>query len=121
VVEFVSKAEYHDLDRYLDPERPRSFSTVQVYDTRDLARRLSKRAQDSVRNVYFGAFYDPLACGFAEDYRNALERNTGKELDREARDQLLRNVLERARARSVRLLRLQVKDFVDWLKGQGVV
>jgi hypothetical protein len=26
-----------------------------------------------------------------------------------------------ARAESRRLLRLQVKDFIDWLKGQGVI
>jgi hypothetical protein len=55
------------------------------------------------KGVCFGAFYDPAVRPDRRGYAEGAEAEKA------------------ARAKSKRLLRLQVKDFVDWLKGQGVI
>jgi hypothetical protein len=60
----------------------------------DLARQLTEQVRRQAKGITFGVFYDPVIDGYAE----------GK-----------------PRARAEELLRLQVRDFVDWLKAQGVI
>jgi hypothetical protein len=62
--------------------------------------------------VHFGAFYDPITT---MDMRK-LWRADGK-LPPDAWKVARTEAQEEAK----RLLRLQVKDFIDWLKGQGVI
>jgi len=95
-VEFVSRDDYHALGG------PESSSTVQCYDLKEAALDLKRAMEESGRGGRcFGAFYDPLeSCYDGED--DGSDRQGSKE-------------------ESLRLLRAQVKDFVDWLEAQGVI
>ena len=68
-----------------------------------VAQSVSDEVRKQGKGVYFGAFYDP-----------SHEVNLGQRWrDNDAREQ----ATEECR----RLLLVQVLDFVDWLKGQGVI
>jgi hypothetical protein len=63
--------------------------------------------------VRIGIFYDPLT-----PYN---PKAVYEEKDLELLKQKFEELRTSARTESKRLLRLQVKDFIDWLKGQGVI
>jgi hypothetical protein len=129
-VEYVNRTNYFDLGG------ERSMSTVQAYDFEGLARTLSHDVRSKAHNIYFGAFYDPATVspqGWLSDraYMQKLdaiykERDKASdpkvqaEKDREI-EAVYNQKLGPLRAESSRQLRLQVKDFIDWLKGQGVI
>ncbi len=70
-------------------------SSVQEYETKELAQFVSEQVKKEAKEkVYFGAFYDPIAYN---------ERGQADSTE------------------SKRLLRLQVQDFVKWLKAQGAI
>ncbi len=105
-------------------------STVESYDTRESAFRVAQQVRKNGKGSYVGVFYDPMPD----------VRTLGPDpVDRELRD-LYRSVatyfdskdevpLQQCMARiqelrsfePKRLLRQQVRDFVEWLKGQGVI
>jgi len=111
-VEYVSQDEYRRLGGSSS-----GYSTVQSFNLREVAGSVAGRVREDGENLYFGIFYDPVvpmdrgAVGGArqggaepEDWRSRLEQ-----------------ARERTVTESKRLLRQQVRDFADWLEGQGVI
>jgi hypothetical protein len=96
-IEFVSRADYFDFGG------PDSTSSVQGYDLRMVSARLSTRMDALGKDFNFGVFYDPMEHG-------GSYRDSGYD-----ESQL------QAKKRSKELLRLQVKDFLDWLEAQGAL
>ncbi|NLE56936.1 MAG: hypothetical protein GX616_01135 [Planctomycetes bacterium] len=97
-IEFVSASDYISLGG------PASGSSVQGLDFKDVAGWVGKNVQEQGRGLHAAVFYDPAA-------RPTSDRQPGSWKQRS----------EDSKNESKRLLRLQVKDFVDWLKGQGVI
>ena len=104
-VEFVSQ---EDDCNWAAPGR--FISTAQSHFTKDTAARLGNAVRRQQFRYHYAAFYDPLEGTSYED----VQRGEDGEWDFEAAHR-------KAKEDSLRLLRLQVKDFVDWLKGQGVI
>jgi len=95
-VEFVSRDDYHALGGPFSP------STVQSYDLKEAAGDLRRALEKTGKGGrYFGTFYDPL------ESRYDWDREEGE--------------LKESKEDSLRLLREQVKSFVDWLKAQGAI
>lgn len=91
-----------------------SMSTVSTYDFAETAKYVAgKVARQKREKVFFGAFYDPAA------YEELDSRRTPK--TKEEWQARWAEMDKRSRAESKRLLRLQVRDFIEWLKGQGVI
>lgn len=103
-VEYVSMSDYFRLGG------PASNFSVQGYDFKAVATGVAKVVAKKGPGVYFGAFYDPVV----DVDRSQFE----SEKDRRKREE---QVQAQGEIEAKRLLRLQVKDFVDWLKGQGVI
>ena len=92
-MEFVSTDDIKDWR-----SNPRSISTVDEYDLKGTAQRLA----DCTDNV--AVFYDPTA----DDYREFTGSNE-------------ESYVESSKEKSLEELREQVRDFLQWLKGQGVI
>lgn len=92
-VEFVSTDDI--IDWHVDTEM---HATVDEYDLKGTAQRLA----DCTDNV--AVFYDPTA----DDYREFTGSNE-------------ESYVESSREKSLEELREQVRDFLQWLKGQGVI
>ena len=92
-VEFVSTDDIKDWR-----SNPRSISTVDEYDLKGTAQRLA----DCTDNV--AVFYDPTA----DDYRAFTGSNE-------------ESYVESSKEKSLEELREQVRNFLQWLKGQGVI
>lgn len=128
-IEFVSM--HDDAALRASSPGPLSVSEVEMIDT---ARQIARRVRADGRGAFVGVFYDPVFD------RKALGLNPrNDDVARELRD-LSRTVLvysgsyasEQDKQRSARiremmstepkrLLREQVRDFVEWLKGQGAI
>jgi len=126
--EFVSAKEYYELGG------TGSGSSVNDYDFKGVAKSLSERVKGGAKGLYFGAFYDPALSPnvqklFSEDEElKKLQAKPSKERSQEERDRAQQRYNEiwkkahaEGRAESQKLLREQVKDFVDWLKAQGAI
>ena len=132
-VEFVSRSDYFDLGG------PDSTMSVQRYDMAAVARTVSKRMKESDEEVYFGVFYDPMSLEIIpmdqKQIKALLQQNESKK--DEAKLQKSENDISKKEAKltqvrrkqitsisvreSKQLLRLQVRDFIDWLKAQGAI
>ena len=94
-VEYVARSDYSDLG-----VTGNSYSSVSSCNLQGAADSLVEEVKENGKGVYFGAFYDPVADSIDDqDYWNQNAEN-------QVSKQYLRN---------------QVKDFVDWLKAQGVM
>jgi len=124
-VEYVSSENYADLGGV------QSASTVHNYDFKEIAAAVDKSVAKG-HDIYFGAFYDPTIYlrGGLEKRRqiDTLYDERGKLKDSRLiaqRDEEINRaydeLLAPARAASRDMLQHQVKDFIDWLKGQGVI
>ena len=116
-VEFISEDEYIKLGG-VD-----SRSSVQVYDFQEAADNLSRHVEVAGREMYFGVFYDPVMgkLDLESFWTKPKPIGTTDEEWSKQFEQLSEAAKETARARSKEQLRLQVRDFVDWLKAQGVI
>jgi hypothetical protein len=76
------------------------------YHLKEVAKFVSESIGEGGHDLYFAAFYDPASKAVLYPMQSQTERD---------------KLLSAARKRSEHLLRMQVKDFVDWLKGQGVI
>jgi hypothetical protein len=101
-VEFVSESDYFKVGGVL------TNSTVQEYAFKEVAGYLAQQVGKKAEGLRFGVFYDPLHW---PDIRDDHAMYPGEKW----------LLLQEAKEESKRLLRLQVKDFIDWLKGQGVI
>lgn len=131
-IEFVSHDDYFELGGVKDEA-----TSVQKYLLKETAQKLSEKVKQKCENMTFGSFYDPSirrSKEKSEKYfqefeeknsallktdRNNIVQNT-KELRKEYEDKF-KELREQTKLESKRLLRLQVKDFTEWLKGQGVI
>jgi hypothetical protein len=117
-VEFVSASDYAlDHDDEGNPRswwRPEVRSSVQCYDLKGVAQSPPGWMKRRARGMRLGVFYDPMTR-FTQQ-RSPTGDQSWEELQK-ARDEARRQ----AQAASRELLRQQVKDFVDWLKAQGVI
>jgi hypothetical protein len=113
-VEYVSISDYGSLGGPV--YEPGTLSSAHHYDFAETAQFAGRHIKGKPAGAYFGVFYDPLA------HVGQFVKWTGKQQqgplpwmwDTDERRQM-------ADAESKRLLRQQVKDFVDWLKAQGVI
>ncbi len=113
-VEYVSISDYAFLGGPV--YEPGTWSSAHRYDFKQTAKFAVQHIRGKPAGAYFGVFYDPLA------HVGQFVKWTGKQQqgplpwmwDTDERRQM-------AEAESKRLLRKQVKDFVDWLKAQGVI
>lgn len=129
--EFVSVKDYFDLGG------TNSHSSVQDYNLKVAAQSVAKSVGKSGHGVYFAAFYDPVTdidmgrlpspnppseTGVARNGDASTSQTQAALADRQkAWDKAWKEARAAATAESRELLRQQVKDFVDWLKGQGVI
>jgi len=122
-VEFISMENYFLQGGVVYP------STLVPYDMKEAARYLSGSVAKQGEGIYFGAFYDPASHG---DFSSPPQRPSFDSLDEVAKakamakwksdfDSWLQKVREKAVEESKDQLRLQVKDFVEWLKAQGAI
>jgi nitrate/nitrite-specific signal transduction histidine kinase len=109
---------------------------VQGYDFKQIAKDVRERAAANGDDLYLGTFYDPTSA--RDDSRNqdqdfykklqALyseeEKTTDPSVKAEKQKEaeaLWSQHLDPLKQESRRQLRMQVKDFIGWLKGQGVI
>ncbi len=106
-VEFVSR---QDLAQWQDP-RQNVAASVENYYFKDAALAIAEG------NENIAAFYDPVSADFREfNYAWPEEDDGGKGYEEYA----ARYDAEQ-REKSLEDLRAQVRDFLEWLKGQGVI
>jgi hypothetical protein len=100
--EFVSYEDYRtwDIGEYT------SMSTVDVHDIGPAAEVLQKGLSKATADQTIGVFYDPFSH-YASGNRDSFPVSG--------------NSKEEARQKSIRELREQVRDFIAWLKSQGII
>ncbi len=110
-------------------------TTAFHFDVKAAAERVADYTRRDAKNVHLGIFYDPLPTTDwmdSEDERYAEAQKRLRDLGRaaseyRATDTTTQQAERRDRIYEVyaeepkRLLREQVRDFVEWLKGQGVI
>ena len=95
------------------------YSTVSTYDMQSTAKDLQKGIKHHKGELQVGIFYDPYDyAALSGQYSEIDKKHSGPDRDwaavQEEKD-------EAAKAVSEENLRMQVRDFIDWLKGQGVI
>ena len=106
-------------------------------DIKGVATSVGREVEQQGRGFYFGAFYDPVVWDddFHEPPATAVQAwerthegaTTPEEEEAKFRaymrlcDEAAAKARAEASARAQELLRQQVRDFVDWLKAQGVI
>jgi hypothetical protein len=104
--EFVSKSDFGSWER----KDYKFSSSVSGYDMRGAAEAVQSGLNAAKPPAYIGVFYEPLAKAPLEDH----ERMRSSQIDWEKRTKAGRQVGEE-------MLREQVRDFIQWLKAQGVI
>jgi hypothetical protein len=119
-IEFASVDDHHAVDGpWHFPDG--AWSSVSEYDFKQVAGLIAQRANAKPEGMYVGVFYDPAEGRYDLDrLRRELVQSNGK-LDRAKERKLWDQMKKDATIVSRRLLREQVRDFVDWLKAQGVI
>ncbi len=107
-IEYVSET---DFDRLGGKEEGQSWT--KLIRMKDVAASVNERVHADGHGVYFGAFYDPAV------YVRSGIWSPPDEPDR-VRETVVKSK-PAAGAEAKRLLRLQVQDFIDWLRAQGVI
>ncbi len=115
-IEFVSKS---DVGNWNEPEEG-VYATVEGYAIQDTAVRLQKSLEKASPEEVVGIFYDPYNYGdLIEEYNKIQKKYEGREGNYWAA--MSEEQDEMARAAAEENLKAQVRDFIDWLKGQGVI
>lgn len=122
--EFVSK---EDILAWQDKDQG-VMSSVDSYDAIDTAKRLKDGLQGRSGNATVAIFYDPMGYDqevgdkYREEFRKISEN---EKLSEEEKDQKFREANqsyeEELNEIKTNLLREQVKEFLEWLKAQGVI
>ena len=114
--EFISQDDVYEWRK----ENEEAAATFTLYDTKGTAEQLREELVSYGPDIALGIFYDPCNDVDMEGAYDAMAKAEeqgmtfdweGAKLEQEAR----------ARAKSEEELRAQVRDFLDWLKGQGVI
>jgi len=103
VLEYISTDDYFALGGW------RSNSSVQDFDMQEVARGTARQISESptAGTATYGIFYDPMT---EMDLKPSSDESDG----------WVESSVS-ARLEAKRLLRQQVRDFVDWLRAQGVI
>jgi len=109
--------EYLSTDDYFLLGGAPDMSSVQDYDFTEIAQLVADKVKDNGEGVHFGILYDPMVKGKSGLLGDDFWADDGAEKDAAPEPP----VPETPKTRSVRLLRMQVRDFADWLKAQGVI
>ena len=104
--EFVSRSDFGSWER----KDYKFASSVSGYDMRGAAEAVQSGLNAAKPPAYIGVFYEPLAKAAIED--NELMRSS--QIDWEKRTKVAREL-------DKQMLREQVRDFIQWLKAQGVI
>jgi hypothetical protein len=119
-VEFVSREDFRPLGG-----KTRYFGTAGGIELKDVAKSIVEEVGKQGRNIYFGAFYEPAVYPDWKAAREHMDDEMARTDSSDGRQLLYENWHEKANESCVRqtdeLLRLQVRDFVDWLKAQGAI
>lgn len=113
-VEFVSRPDYFELGGR------QSSASIQGYDLKQVSSDVAREVRRAGKGVYFGTMYDPMTC-LSLPITRKIKRGESVGSPIEDPQAFWQKRQEAARAESRRMLRRQVRDFVDWLKGQGVI
>jgi hypothetical protein len=105
--EFVS---HDDIESWLDKNSGR-MSTVETFRFFDTAETLSGGMQDKTGSFSVATFYDPSFDFGSQNTQDIIKNNKDdyKGLQEKLKDQVKND------------LREQVRDFLSWLKGQGII
>ena len=96
-------------------------STLSIQDIRGAAEYIDKQVNGKPEAVYLGVLYDP--CEGRINWRDLFEKRTAtnRPATHEEEERARQELEDAAKEKSAEFLRLQVKDFVDWLKAQGAI
>jgi hypothetical protein len=96
------------------PKNQGCVSSVSSYDLLGAAKTLANGLQHQAGTPWIGIFYEPAAASYGRVHlsKNATDAEYKKAYDAEAK---------KAKAIDAEELRKQVRDFVGWLKAQGVI
>ncbi len=104
-----------DFEEYiLEPEE--WDCTGKTDDLKLAAQRVNQHVEESGDGIIFGTMYDPVTYYTSWDYYPECEYD-----DKACIDEFAKNAKAVAKEEAEELLRLQVQDFIEWLKGQGVI
>jgi hypothetical protein len=84
-------------------------------DLRSAAANVAESVRRQGPDMCFAVFYDPVTTHASPGMRRYFKEDPSSKTPPPFEE------LDAAKLESKRLLRLQVKDFVDWLKGQGMI
>lgn len=91
-------------------------------DVQQAATSLCNQVKGKAHDMRFVAFYDPIEYRKPIPYPDfEIGPNNEVKVKGEDYEQKRKNAVDKATAESKRLLRLQVQDFVNWLKAQGAI
>jgi len=123
-VEFVSK---DDVVAWRD-KNPEFLSSVETYDALGAAKKLQEGLKDKTDGIITGVFYDPMGFDkqIYDDYSKELRKiSDNTELSDEQKNlqwkELSIKYEEAVKESKTAMLREQVKDFLSWLKAQGII
>lgn len=122
--EFVSSA---DLSQWqwspTESNRLLVSSSVSTYAFKETAEFLRESLADAELSGPFAVFYDPYSYTDLADEYEAIRQESLKDPEAEGpgAEVSRQKQLEAARGLSEENLRAQVRDFIDWLKGQGMI
>jgi len=120
-LEFVSTGDLSNWMWRPEENEESTWISISTYEFKDTAKNLSTALNDSSPDVNIGVFYDPYSYEETKDILEEIQQkyNWGSEdCDYDAINEEYR---ERSRAISEENLRAQVRDFIEWLKAQGVI
>ncbi len=106
-----------DFVRFLGTFDP---SSVQYLDLREIALKLNERVRKGGRDVLFATLYDPVAMNWSRRDREVFTGYRVPKVDPPNVD-FAEEFGARTLEESKLLLRRQVRDFIEWLRGQGVL
>lgn len=105
--EFVSK---EDIETWADRNTGR-YSSVETFKFLDTAEALVKGMEDNTGSMTVATFYDPHYKFDAQNIQDIINENKD---DYKAMEEKLKEIVKGD-------LREQVRDFLSWLKGQGII
>ena len=90
------------------------WSSIETYDVKNTAKLLQKGISNKNGDSNIGIFYDPMPLDEVFISADEIAKKEGKSVDYH---EISKKVIEMADEQ----LRLQVRDFLEWLKAQGVI
>lgn len=114
-IEFVSRDDFELLGGSMDVR-------AAVLDIKSVADSVAAEVNRQGQSIYFGAFYEPVVYADWRAVRNDASGELANSVSALEEYKIMnRHAKQQCERRTQEDLRLQVRDFVDWLKAQGVI